>query len=111
MRPPGGQLERSQSACYILRGLHKRVTRMKLKTNIMDAAGINRALSRLASQIVERNVGTSDLLLVGIRRRGVPLAERIADKIEQLEGTRPPTGQLDITLYRDDLSTVGPRPV
>src|SRR4030095_9192931 len=84
---------------------------MKLKTQIMDAAGINRALSRLASEIVERNVGTSDLLLVGIRRRGVPLAERIADKIQQLEGTRPPTGQLDITLYRDDLSTVGPRPV
>jgi pyrimidine operon attenuation protein/uracil phosphoribosyltransferase len=83
----------------------------KLKTQIMDSAGIARALSRLASQIVERNVGTSDLLLVGIRRRGVPLAERIADKIEQLEGQRPPTGQLDITLYRDDLSTIGPRPV
>ena len=81
------------------------------KAQIMDAAGIARALSRLASQIVERNVGTSDLLLVGIRRRGVPLAERIADKIEQLEGQRPPTGQLDITLYRDDLSTIGPRPV
>ncbi|HXU40530.1 MAG TPA: bifunctional pyr operon transcriptional regulator/uracil phosphoribosyltransferase PyrR [Blastocatellia bacterium] len=82
-----------------------------LKKRIMDAAGISRALSRLASEIVERNVGTADLLLVGVRRRGVPLAERIADKIEQLEGTRPPTGQLDITLYRDDLSTVGPRPV
>ena len=77
----------------------------------MDAAGITRALSRLASEIVERNRGTKDLLLVGIRRRGVPLAERIAEKIEQLEGQRPPTGQLDITLYRDDLSTVGPRPV
>lgn len=83
----------------------------KLKNKIMDAAGITRALSRLASQIVENNVGTADLLLVGIRRRGVPLAERIAEKIEQLEGQRPPTGQLDITLYRDDLSTVGPRPV
>jgi pyrimidine operon attenuation protein / uracil phosphoribosyltransferase len=83
----------------------------KTTRHIMDAAGMNRALSRLASQIVERNVGTADLLLIGIRRRGVPLAERIADKIEQLEGTRPPTGQLDITLYRDDLSTVGPRPV
>lgn len=110
-RPPSDQLEHNQSACYILPGLNTRDPRMKLKTHIMDAAGINRALSRLASQIVERNVGTSDLLLVGIRRRGVPLAERIADKIEQLEGTRPPTGQLDITLYRDDLSTVGPRPV
>jgi pyrimidine operon attenuation protein/uracil phosphoribosyltransferase len=77
----------------------------------MDEQGIGRALSRLASQIVERNRGTQDLLLLGIRRRGVPLAERIADKIAQLEGNRPPTGQLDITLYRDDLSTVGPRPV
>jgi len=111
MRPADSNLERNQGACYILRGLKQRGTRMRLKTHIMDAAGINRALSRLASQIVERNVGTSDLLLVGIRRRGVPLAERIADKIAQLEGTRPPTGQLDITLYRDDLSTVGPRPV
>ena len=84
---------------------------LKFKSQIMDANGITRALSRLASQIVERNVGTDDLLLVGIRRRGVPLAERIADKIQQLEGQRPPTGQLDITLYRDDLSTIGPRPV
>jgi pyrimidine operon attenuation protein/uracil phosphoribosyltransferase len=83
----------------------------KLKSQVMDAAGISRALSRLASQIVEGNRGTQDLLLVGIRRRGVPLAERIAEKVAQLEGTRPPTGQLDITLYRDDLSTVGPRPV
>ncbi|HSO74643.1 MAG TPA: bifunctional pyr operon transcriptional regulator/uracil phosphoribosyltransferase PyrR [Blastocatellia bacterium] len=84
---------------------------MKIKAHVMDAAGIALALSRLASEIVERNRGTKDLLLVGIRRRGVPLAERIADKIEQLEGQRPATGQLDITLYRDDLSTVGPRPV
>jgi len=83
----------------------------KHKAHIMDAAGISRALSRLASQIVEQNVGMTDLLLVGIRRRGVPLAERIAERIEHLEGQRPPTGQLDITLYRDDLSTVGPRPV
>jgi pyrimidine operon attenuation protein / uracil phosphoribosyltransferase len=83
----------------------------KFKSQVMDATGINRTLSRLALQIVERNSGTSDLLLVGIRRRGVPLAERLADKISQLEGQRPPTGQLDITLYRDDLSTVGPRPV
>jgi pyrimidine operon attenuation protein / uracil phosphoribosyltransferase len=83
----------------------------KFKSQVMDAAGINRTLSRLALQIVERNSGTSDLLLIGIRRRGVPLAERLADIIGQLEGQRPPTGQLDITLYRDDLSTVGPNPV
>lgn len=83
----------------------------KQRPRIMDVTGISRAVSRLASQIVERNSGTDDLLLVGIRRRGVPLAERIADKIKQLEGKRPLTGQLDITLYRDDLSTIGPRPV
>ncbi len=82
-----------------------------LAPSVMDKAGISRAISRLASQIVERNGGARELLLVGIRRRGVPLAERIADRIEQLEGERPAVGQLDITLYRDDLSTIGPRPV
>src|SRR5918911_509167 len=77
----------------------------------MEPARINRALARLASEIVEENHGVSDLILVGIRRRGVPLAERMADKIEDLEGTRPPVGILDITLYRDDLSTVGANPI
>ena len=84
---------------------------VKHKSQIMDTAGISRAISRLASQIVERNGGVQDLVLIGIRRRGVPLAERIADKVQQLEGVKPPTGQLDITLYRDDLSVIGPRPV
>ena len=77
----------------------------------MDSARINRALARLASEIVEENHGSDDLVLVGIRRRGVPLANRIADKIADLEGKRPPVGILDITLYRDDLGTVGPKPV
>lgn len=81
------------------------------KARIMDGARINRALSRLASEIVEENHGASDLYLVGIRRRGVPLAERLADKIADLEGVRPTVGILDITLYRDDLSTVGANPV
>jgi pyrimidine operon attenuation protein/uracil phosphoribosyltransferase len=81
------------------------------KARIMDSARINRALARLASEIVEENHGSDDLVLVGIRRRGVPLAERIADKIADLEGKRPPVGILDITLYRDDLSTVGAKPV
>ncbi len=72
----------------------------------MDGPRINRALARLASEVVEENHGTSDLYLVGIRRRGVPLAERMADKIADLEGVRPPVGIVDITLYRDDLSTV-----
>ena len=77
----------------------------------MDGARIKRALFRLASEIVEENQGVKDLYLVGIQRRGVPLAERLADKIEDLEGTRPPLGILDITLYRDDLSTVGANPI
>jgi len=81
------------------------------KSRIMDATRMKRALSRLASEIVEHNQGAKELYLVGIRRRGVPLADRLADKIEALEGKRPSYGILDITLYRDDLSTVGANPV
>ncbi len=81
------------------------------KSRIMDNARMKRALSRLASEIVEENQGAKDLYLVGIRRRGVPIAERIAQKIEDLEGTRPIFGIIDITLYRDDLSTVGANPI
>ncbi|MGI9036118.1 MAG: bifunctional pyr operon transcriptional regulator/uracil phosphoribosyltransferase PyrR [Pyrinomonadaceae bacterium] len=81
------------------------------KSRIMDAARMKRALSRLASEIVEENQGAKDLYIVGIRRRGVPLAERIVDKIEHLEGERPLSGIIDITLYRDDLSTVGANPI
>lgn len=81
------------------------------KSRIMDSSRMKRALSRLASEIVEENHGAKDLYLVGIRRRGVPLAERLTDKIEALEGTRPLYGILDITLYRDDLSTVGANPI
>ena len=77
----------------------------------MDAATMRRAIRRLASEIVEHNKGASDLYLVGIRRRGVPLAQRIADNIEKLEGHKPSFGILDITLYRDDLSTVGASPI
>jgi pyrimidine operon attenuation protein/uracil phosphoribosyltransferase len=81
------------------------------KAIIMDSARMKRALSRLASEIVEENQGVKDLYLVGIRRRGVPLAERLVDKIEQIEGERPLYGIIDITLYRDDLSTVGANPI
>jgi pyrimidine operon attenuation protein / uracil phosphoribosyltransferase len=81
------------------------------KSRIMDSAAVKRALSRLASEIVEKNQGAADLYIVGIRRRGVPLAERIVEKIESLEGDRPLSGILDITLYRDDLSTVGANPI
>jgi len=81
------------------------------KSRIMDGARMKRALSRLASEIVEANQGAADLYLVGIRRRGVPLAEWLVDKIESLEGVRPLYGIIDITLYRDDLSTVGANPI
>lgn len=81
------------------------------KSKIMDAARMKRALSRLASEIVEENQGAENLYIVGIRRRGVPLAERIQAKIEELEGERPLYGIIDITLYRDDLSTVGANPI
>ena len=83
------------------------------KARIMDGPRINRALARLSSEVVEENHGAGDLFLVGIRRRGVPLAERMANKIADLEGYRPPVGVLDITLYRDDLMrhAVGPQPL
>lgn len=81
------------------------------KSRIMDAAAMKRALHRLSSEIVEKNHGPGGLYIVGIRRRGVPLAERIVNKIEQLENERPLYGIIDITLYRDDLSTVGTSPI
>ena len=83
----------------------------KEKYVLMTAGDMNRVLTRMASQIVENNPDLSDVLLVGIRRRGVPLAERIAAKIKEVDGVTVATGALDITLYRDDLSTVGDRPV
>ena len=81
------------------------------KAEIIDAEGLRRIITRIAHEIVERNKGTDDLVLVGVRRRGVPLAERIAAKLAEFEKAQVPQGCLDITLYRDDLSTVGPQPV
>lgn len=80
-------------------------------TVLLDARAVERTLQRVADEIVERNDGTEALVLVGIQRRGVQLAERIAALIEAREGANIPRGSLDITLYRDDLQTVGPRPV
>jgi pyrimidine operon attenuation protein/uracil phosphoribosyltransferase len=77
----------------------------------MDTPAVERALARMAREIVERTHGTEGLVLVGIHRRGVELAGRLAAEIERTESVRVPTGSLDITLYRDDLMTVGPRPV
>jgi pyrimidine operon attenuation protein/uracil phosphoribosyltransferase len=72
---------------------------------------MSRALQRMAVEILELAQGTDDLVLIGIQRRGVELAERIARLIEKEEGVAVPRGALDITLYRDDLGTVGPKPV
>lgn len=80
------------------------------KVQIMDQEGIRRALTRIAHEILEKNAGTEDLVLIGIRRRGVPLASRLAEKIKEIEGTSIPLGILDITLYRDDLSQLDYHP-
>ena len=84
---------------------------MNIKAELMDASMMDRALSRIAHEILERNKGVDDLYLIGVQRRGVPLAGRIADKIETIEGTRPQVGILDITFYRDDLSMLAEHPV
>ena len=81
------------------------------KTVLMDAEGIRRALTRIAHEVVEKNKGVENIVLVGIRTRGVPIAERLAEYIGQIEGGKPPVGVLDITLYRDDLSTLSYQPI
>ena len=78
---------------------------------ILSADDIRRAVTRIAHEIAERNEGARDVVLVGIRRRGVPLAERLAATLADFEGIRVPVGTLDITLYRDDLRLRGPAPV
>jgi pyrimidine operon attenuation protein / uracil phosphoribosyltransferase len=78
---------------------------------ILSADDIRRAVTRVAHEIAERNEGVRQVVLVGIRRRGVPLAERIAATLADFEGIRVPVGTLDITLYRDDLRLRGPAPI
>jgi pyrimidine operon attenuation protein/uracil phosphoribosyltransferase len=81
------------------------------KTQLMTATEIDRTVQRLAHEIVEKSGGTANLCLIGIRRRGVPLAKRIALAMRGIDGVDVPVGTLDITLYRDDLSKVAPQPV
>lgn len=81
------------------------------KNVIMDKMAMKRALTRIAHEIIERNKGVEKVALVGIRRRGGPLANRLADLIEEIEGIRVPVGILDITLYRDDLTTLSAQPL
>src|SRR5229473_3111978 len=88
-----------------------RKTGLRQKAQLMSASEIERTLVRLAYEIVEKNGGVGGLGLVGIRRRGVPIAERLGKIITRIENAQVPVGTLDITFYRDDLSTVGPKPV
>ncbi len=84
---------------------------LKEKAQLMSASEIERTLVRLVHEIIEKNDGAAELGIVGIRRRGVPLGRRLGEMIERIEKIQVPVGTLDITLYRDDLSTVGPKPV
>ena len=84
---------------------------MRFKTMIMDEDAVNRALLRITHQIIEKNRTIDDLCLIGIKRRGVPLAKRLAANIENIEGKTVPVGELDITLFRDDLSKMSEVPI
>ncbi len=85
--------------------------RLQQKATIMDGDGMRRALTRIAHEILEKNRGVGNLALVGIRRRGVPLAHRLAKRLAEIEQVQVPVGILDITLYRDDLTTRTDQPI
>lgn len=89
----------------------KNLTEVKEKAQILDETGIQRAITRIAHEIAERNKGVQDLVLVGVRSRGVELARRLSLKLKEMEGAEVPVGALDITLYRDDLGRSGTQPV
>jgi pyrimidine operon attenuation protein/uracil phosphoribosyltransferase len=84
-----------------------RPPRLREKAQVLDEAGLDRALTRIAHEILERNGGAKDVTFVGLRTRGVTLAQRLAAKIAAIDGTTLPVGTLDITLYRDDLDMRG----
>lgn len=81
------------------------------KATILSSDEIRRALTRIAHEIIERNKGAENLAIIGVHTRGIPLAERLASKLSELEGVEVPRGMLDITLYRDDLSEVARQPI
>jgi pyrimidine operon attenuation protein/uracil phosphoribosyltransferase len=84
---------------------------IRQKAQLMTDSDMERTITRMAYQIVESHQGADHMVLVGIKRRGVPLAQRLRDAISRIEKTRPAVGTLDISLYRDDLSTFGPKPI
>src|SRR6202051_49710 len=88
-----------------------RPVRIVEKSQLMTATEIDRTVQRLAHEIVEKSGGTANLGLIGVRRRGVPLANRIAQAMRGIDGVDVPVGTLDITLYRDDLSKIAAHPV
>ena len=83
---------------------------MQKKTQLMDEAQMRRTITRMAHEIIERNKGTDGVALVGIRRRGEPIARMLAEAIERVEGARLPVGTVDITFYRDDLTHLSAEP-
>ena len=84
---------------------------MRVKSQIMDSAAINRTLRRIAHEIIEQNRGLENVYLIGIRSRGVPMAKMLSSILSEIENKEVPVGVLDITLYRDDLSTISHQPV
>ena len=84
---------------------------MEFKASLMNEEDMRRALKRMAHQIIEKNEGCEGLVLLGIKTRGVPLARKLAAFIREIEGAQVPVGELDITLYRDDLSEISAEPV
>lgn len=83
---------------------------MQVKAQLLDEKGINRSIIRIAHEIIEKNKGVENIAIVGIKTRGVPIARRIASYIEEFEEVKIPVGDLDITLYRDDLSEIYEQP-
>ncbi len=85
--------------------------KMRERSHVLDESSLSRTLTRMAHEILEKNKGTQDLVIVGIRTRGAFLAQRLVDLIEKIDGNKPLVGVLDITLYRDDLSSIAQQPV
>ena len=86
-----------------LYGVERSPSEVRVKAVVLEAPEMARALKRIAHEILERNKGAADLVIVGIRKRGVPLAERLGGEIAAIEGTNPPVGALDVSFYRDDV--------
>jgi pyrimidine operon attenuation protein/uracil phosphoribosyltransferase len=84
---------------------------LKRKAQVMDKETMARAITRIAHEILEKNKGTAELAVIGIRNRGAYLAQRVADAVERIEKKKVPVGILDITLYRDDLTAIAQQPV